>query len=812
MTRLYPFDLPPFRPYNCAMRDWTLSLGDPLYLSLAADARLCKPDYVNDHIWDVELGTTDAERSAVSLNTTFGLRARFMRLYLRFTENNNSVVDPNTFIVKPSLRRSYPNFLTLDFVPLENLYVTTEFWVPESHAVAGRVIFTNKSNAIRQIKLEVCAALAPLDGQSIIPTQQQLVNILAGQTGGIAPVIFMTGGPKHGSGPHSSLLLELELGPGSTRQITFAEAALDTVAASFELARRSAARPWEAERTRIEMLDASQVVDIRTGDADWDAALAFSQKAAHGLFFNGGEHLPNPSFVNARHIDNGFSRKGDGTDYAPSWNGQTPLDTWYISSILHAAPQVTKNLILNFLSTQKEDGEVDSKPGLAAQRGKLIAAPLLASLAWKYYQAAQDDAFLAEVYPKLIKFFWAWFSPEHDRNRDGVPEWGHILQTGFDDNPVFDVWNPWSQGLDISLVHSPSLEAMLVREANSIVKIAQKIGRPDEETMLVQSQADRVKVSLVAGWNADQSYYSYRDRDSGLGSIGKVIASKKGDGNMRPKLEFESGVRLLIEIQTKSPAAKRPEVEISEYFTKSKGETETILSHQFQWHTGGLVATTQKLFTRLGRISVTGLDEKDKIVVKIIDTSGEDITLALPLWSGVTKPQQAHTLIERNLLKADRFDRPFGLPSLPTSPVPEADAVSMSVALPWNQLIGEGLLAYGFRAEATRLTAHLMNAVIQNLKQNHAFYQRYHAETGTGIGERNSLHGFAPVGLFMQSLGVTILSATKVKLEGRNLFPWPVTIKHKGLTVVRGAEQTVVTFSNGESVIVKDEQPCIVEM
>ncbi len=147
---------------------------------------------------------------------------------------------------------------------------------------------------------------------------------------------------------------------------------------------------------------------------------------------------------------------------------------------------MTKNLILNFLSTQNEDGEVDSKPGLAAQRGKLIAAPLLASLAWKYYQATQDEAFLADVYPKLIKFFWAWFSSAHDRNRDGAPEWDHILQTGFDDNPIFDVWNPWSQGLDISLVHSPSLEAMLYREAKSVEKIARKLGKPEEETMLVQ--------------------------------------------------------------------------------------------------------------------------------------------------------------------------------------------------------------------------------------------------------------------------------------------------------------------------------------
>lgn len=792
------------------MRDWSLHPGDPLHLTLAADARLCKPDYVNDHIWEVQFGNSDP--AAISLFTTFGLRARTMRMFLRFTEGNSVITDPNTFIAKPSLRRFYPNFLTLDFVPFENLFVSTDFWVPESHAVAGRVTLTNKSTAVRQIKLEVCALLAPLDGQSIIPTQQQLVNILAGQTSGIAPVIFMTGGPKHGPGPHPSLLLDLELGPGATRTLAFAEAALDTIPEAFELARKTAARPWEAERTRIEMIDTSQVLDIRTGDSDWDAALAFSQKTAHGLFFNGSESLPNPSFVHTRHIDHGFSRKGDGADYPPSWSGQSPLESYYISNILHGFPQVTKNLLQNFLSTQDEDGEVDNKPGLAAQRGKLLAAPLLASLTWKYYQTTEDEEFLAEAFPKLLKFFWSWFSSAHDRNRDGAPEWDHILQTGFDDNPIFDVWHPWSQGLDISLVHSPSLEAMLFREAQSLARIAKQLGKPDEETALVLAQAEKLKVSLDAGWNANKSFYSYRDRETGISTAGKVIAKKKGDGNMRPKFESESGVRLLIEIQTKNPAARRPEVEISEYFTKSKGEVETILGHQFQWRTGGLVATSQKIYKRIGRVSVSGLDEKDKINVKIIDTTGEDITLALPMWAQIPDPQKAFALIGRNIMTADRFDRPFGLPSLPASPDPEADLVSMSVHFPWNQLIGEGLLAHGFRAEATRLTAHMMNAVIQNLKQNHAFYQRYHAESGAGIGERNALQGLAPVGLFMQSLGVTILSAAKVKLEGKNLFPWPVTIKYKGLTVVRSSEQTVVTFINGESVIVKEEEPCIVEM
>jgi hypothetical protein len=253
-------------------------------------------------------------------------------------------------------------------------------------------------------------------------------------------------------------------------------------------------------------------------------------------------------------------------------------------------------------------------------------------------------------------------------------------------------------------------------------------------------------------------------------------------------------------------------VEISEYFTKSKGETEVIAGHQFQWRTGGLVATTQTTFSRVGRISVVGLEETDKINIKIVDMTGEDITLGLPLWAGALEQQRAYAMIGRNIMTADRFDRPFGMPSMPTVPDKEAETIALSVSLPWNLLLAEGLIAYGFRAEATRLTAHIMNAIIQNLKQNRAFYQRYHAEKGTGIGERNSLTGFAPVGLVMQALGVTLLSGTRVKLEGRNLFPFAVTIKYKGMSIVRGQEQTTVTFANGESVIVKDEAPCIVEM
>jgi hypothetical protein len=172
--------------------------------------------------------------------------------------------------------------------------------------------------------------------------------------------------------------------------------------------------------------------------------------------------------------------------------------------------------------------------------------------------------------------------------------------------------------------------------------------------------------------------------------------------------------------------------------------------------------------------------------------------------------QSAQTLIGRTLLDATRFDKPFGIPACASSPDPKADAVFSSIYLPWNQLIGEGLLAYGFQIQAARLVEHIMAAVVKNLKETRSFSQRYHAETGAGLGERNALTGLAPLGLFLQTLGVTILSATSVKLEGKNPFEWPVTIRYRGLTVTRGADSTEVVFANGKSVTVTDSKACVV--
>ena len=794
-------------PYNMNMREWSLRAGDPLNLTLAADMRLSTPSYVNDHSWEMDLGS--GEPPALSLRTTYGLRARSIRIFPRFTEDGNSVTNVSDFVEQPVIRQFYPNFMELTFSPLNELEVAYEVRIPDSNSIAGRITITNRSTERRKTRLEMCAALVPLDGHAFSHTQLQMVNVLVGQTSGLIPLLFMTGGPLPGPGPQPSLMVELDLDPGASRRLSWSQAATLEHQTSFDAARLVAAQPWDAERARIELVNAGGTIEIHTGDSEWDAALALSQNVAYSLFFPGNMNLPQPSFVQVRGPDQGYSRKGDGSDYPTSWNGQSPLDAYYLSSILPAASNLAEGLLRNFLAVEIENGTVDGKPGLGGQRGRYPAMPILSSMAWDLGCSSEEDEFLIEVFPKLLNFFWNWFSPMNDRDRDGIPEWVHLLQTGYEENPMFDTWNPWSQGADISSMHNPALLAMLYREGRSLVKMAERIDR-EAEVQLVDQQIERLKSALKESWNPRAALYRYRDRETGESTPGKVLGRLQGSGTIKLKQTFEPPIRLLIEVQTKDPAARRPRVVISEYATK--GENEVIQGGQFHWRSGGMVATSQQVHEKIGRIQLKGVDSKDKVIVRRLDYTGEDHTLMIPLWAGIPDAQQAQLMINRNMLNAERFDRPFGIPACPKVPNVEADSVYSSVYLPWNQLIGEGMLAYGFRQQAARLVAHLMSGVIQNLKQKRVFYQRYHADTGQGLGERNSLSGLAPVGLFLQVLGIQVLSSTRIRLEGKNPFPWPVTVQYKGLKVIRGLERTEVIFPNGKSATVDDPAPCMISL
>ena len=603
------------------MRTWNLAPGDPLQLTIAADARLTRPDYANDHIWDLDLGGGDP--SAVALRTTFGLRARLMRIFPRFTENGKATNDPAEFAVPPHVRAFYPNFLSVTFSPYPDVDVSADYWVPDSQVAAGRLIITNRSPIQHPIRFEMIAQLSPLEGQPMTIKQRQSVTTLEGQVDDLRPVLFLTGGPQSGTGPYSSLALMVDLAPGASRQISWAMSTLKDSQESFDLARKTVSRPLDAEKALIDNLNSSETFEIYTGDPDWDATLALTQKNAFSLLMGPSQHLPHTSFVFSRQPDQGYSRLGDGNDYQHFWNGQTPLETYYLASLLPGASKHARGILKNFISvSDAHNGSIDCKPGMAGQRGRFLAAPYLSNLAWRIAQAGQDKDFITAVYPPLSAFFWSWFSPTRDHDHNGLPEWQHPSQTGFEENPLFDGWHPWAQGINITTVQSPALSSALYSEAQALIKMAEVLGR-SSDIITLKSQSEVLRQGIQACWDPDGAFYQYADRDTHISLPGKLISERQAAPEIKLQKEFKQPVRLVIRILGKDEALKRPRVIITGQLNGTE-QSETLQSRDFTFSSSGAVATTEKVYTSLGIIEFDGLSRQDRINIQTVDLTIAD--------------------------------------------------------------------------------------------------------------------------------------------------------------------------------------------
>ncbi len=791
------------------MREWHLKAGDPLSLTLSCDVRLGPSDYCDDQIWELSLRGGDPP--ALALQTTFGLRARAMRLFPRFSLGETTLSDPESFHQPPTIQQIYPNFALLTCAPFPDIDVIAEYWVPQSHAVAGRLQITNNGNTDHSLSFEWVGQLTPTLGQRMAPVEMQAVTVLSGQSGGLYPVVFVTGGPKAGTGAYPSLVLKMELAPNASRQITWVQATLSNSEESFALARSVASQRWEAERTRLEILNSGHV-DVYTGDAEWDAALMLAQKQAVGLLAGPTANLPGASFVLSRQPDQGYSLRGDGSDYNHLWNGQSPLEASYLAGlILPVAPDLAAGLLRNFLAVQAEDGSIDWKPGLAGQRSKLLATPLLASLAWQIYETTEKVSILEESFDRLVQFVQSWFTPAHDRDGDSIPEWDHPMQAGSEDHPVYAQWHPWAQGVEITTAESIALCALLYRECITLARMARVLGR-NEAAAGMETIAQRLKQAVDAAWDESAASYFDWDRDTHYSTHGELLIEGHGPGKRVLKHDFEHPVRLLVNVRTDETVRRRPLLFIHGTSASGYARIERIGDEQFRWTPGWGRLTSQHVYSRLERIEVNGLELEDHISIASVSYDFMDHSTLAPLWAGIPSPERAKRLVEDTLTNPLRFWRTFGVPACVHPPPGEDAQICGSVNFPWNTLIGEGLLLYGYREQAADLVTRLMNAAIQCMKREGAFRRYYHAESGQGLGERNALNGLAPLSLFLHTLGIHIISPTRVALSGVNPFPWPVTVKYRGLTVLRQKDKTIVIFADGQTVTVNDPAPRIVSL
>jgi hypothetical protein len=789
------------------MRTWSLTPKSVLSLRLSADARISTPDYIDDQIW--ELSLTGGEPASVAIQSTYGLRAGGMRIFPGFSLGEGVIIDPDQFHSGPVVQNFFPNYVRVLFTPFQELEVQEEYWVVDSQTIVGRIGLNNLSGDSLQLQTRLYALLIPAEGGKRMAAWQHMgVTCLSGQTENLMPVIFIMGGAQVEQTVYPSLVLNRTLRPGEMKNILWAHAGLKDQVSSFDAARAAASRPWEAEIARIELLNES-LVEIETGDQEWDAAFQFSQKVALGSFVGPTKALPYPSFVISRNPDRGYSRRGDGSDHNWQWEGQTAAQAYFLLPlIIHSAPELAKGLICNFLSIQSPSGFIDWKPGLGGQRNGALAQPLMATLAWKVYEHTQDRQFLNDVFPGLLEFVHFWFTPEHDRDGDGFPEWDHTLQMGYDHCPTFVQWQFWGQGLDITKAETPDLASYLYREHHSLIQMAKEL-HLDEQVQSLEERLSSLRESVGGMWSEESSLYCYRDRDAHHSPKGEKLGSGKGEFSIPVERTFNEPIRILMRTVGTNGLRHNIKVFIHGRGKRGRHRVEQLRERQFQWFANIGTATSEKTYVEVERIEVTGLEDEFNTVVSIADFSREDVNLLLPLWAGIPEPERAEIMVRETILNPERFWRPFGISSCSRMDPAYQSANKQGAAgiwMYWNLLVGEGLLAYGYRKEAAGLIQNLMQAVILTLQKDKAFREVYHPDHPEGSGERDHISGLIPIGLFLDCLGIHLVKPDKFFLRGDNPFPWDVTVRWKGIEIRCFEEHKEVIFPTGDQVEVFGEE------
>jgi hypothetical protein len=111
-----------------------------------------------------------------------------------------------------------------------------------------------------------------------------------------------------------------------------------------------------------------------------------------------------------------------------------------------------------------------------------------------------------------------------------------------------------------------------------------------------------------------------------------------------------------------------------------------------------------------------------------------------PLWTGVAEPELADRLITEHVLNPHRYLSGYGIRSM-AADEPMYNNVAMADPSNWQGpvwglstfLTAYGLARYGYRNEAVRVAARLVNLMADDLRANNVIHESYHADTGAPL-------------------------------------------------------------------------------
>ena len=769
----------------------------PARLTLAVDTRLADAPVGDEHIWT--LHAAYGMPAALTAVTTYGLRVQEMAIFPFVESEGQPRWASSAFARAPQWVRFSVGYAHLVCEPFPGLQLTCRYWVAQPHVLVGQLALHNLSQTNKQGVLGLAALLRALPGEKsgMMPQTRGAVHLLQGEAGGVQPLLFLTGGAEGALSPFPSLRVPFDLSAGGVRRLTWVQTALNDAEAGFAMARQMAARSWAPHQARLEMLDArTPAVETASPAGAW--AFARARQMAHRLM-QPIDNLPRPFFVTSRETDHGGPADPLALNRAPSVTEAYHLAVNYF---LPTHPTPVQGWVADFFARQQEDGFVPWKPA-HAQQGHL-ASPLLAELAYRAW--AHDRAGWSAYAEPLRRFVEAWYV-HGDRNRDGFPEWRHSLQMGLPDVPAFSPWQRASVGSDFSKVESPALYALLYRALERMEDAMEAAG--NEPPPDARARRRTLRAAVQAMWDSRRRVPLYRDYETHERPPQRNVGKGRGSGTFALEAVLESPARVVVHVFPAGGGVRPVTVVLRGRDAHGKPVEEQISGGKIAWHDGRGVATSTRVFKSLANVEITGLRSRCRWVVLTPVYDFPDVSLLLPFWAKMLTEDQAEA-VRRALVSPHAFGHAFGIPLASRGGKKAADWLR-AVYMPWVTFAVEGLLAHGFIADAAHVLSASARAVERTLTDEGGFREAYHADTGAGMGGRESLTGLLPMGLWARVAGVQLMTPHRIRFAWPTPFDEEIVVRVWGWQIRRSPAQTEVRTPDGQMRVLNVAEPYEVE-
>lgn len=744
-------------------------ITDPISLTLAADHAFAAGTQSPDIVWQLNLESSQP----LSLHSSLGLQALSFRVLPSFGRNKHFFQNLGEFLTSPRIDSLSGSYTKLTLSPDADTQAVFEFWAREPYAVSGRLTLRNTGTENAELTARVAGLLVPLNGgQGMTITKLDYKTYLRGQSGELTVALVMDGMPKPVISPNQALEVSQLLLPDEEFSATWRCSLAFSPTQSQERALKPLPTHWQAEVARLEVACQARTLDIETPLHDWNLVFKSLQDQANLLVRHPDDPDQALSFFDKRNTHSPVGRAMF-TSWSPNSDEPSLLEVrQFVRALLPSQVETAAALVRGVLNSP------------LCQSRSAPPFPQIAALVWDVHSYYQQPTFLAESLPILAELALGWFSPQNDRDQDGLPEWHDPDHARLTDLPNFNVWQEGGFATRISSTESLGLAILLSNELDTLQRMTRVLGA-DELSAQISPYQERL-AAAIARFRAEQPKASFVDRDTHRAHPSQTLVEVQLPDPNWQSVQLETPARLNILLKQSAAIAMPADFQVIGADARGAKLCETIDSSRILWLPHGFHITTQNVYSRFECLKGLNLDQ-GSVLLYTSDLEVTDISQQL-CWDG-----QAAEAEPPAWAAPQDFRYRFGLPT----DLNPANTDGGRVNIAWNCLLIEHLNHIGEKKLAFDLFSRLMLGFSGMLKREHALMEGFNSSSGACWGNRNSIRGLLPPLLLLELAGIQIINEQKVSISGENPCPWALVVRYRGLEVQREGKNTTIQFPDG---------------